>query len=107
MAAEVLLAISTFPDLDNARRIVHALVEAKLVACGNIIPQVESVYRWQGKIETSNEILVFFKLPARGYAAFEAKLKELHSYDVPEIIAVDVARGVPEYLGWAAKLGEL
>jgi len=102
-----LLALSTFPDLGTARGIVRALVEAKLVACANIIPQVESVYRWQSKVETSNEILVLFKLPAAGYAAFEAKLKELHPYEVPEIVAVNLARGLPEYLRWAAKLGEV
>src|SRR3954469_22059553 len=103
MADEVLLAFSTFPDLETARRIVRALVEARLVACGNIIPQVESIYRWQGKIEASNEVLVFFKLPAPGYAAFAAKLKELHPYELPEIIAVNIACGLPEYLRWATE----
>src|SRR3954469_18122337 len=102
MADEVLLALSTFPDLDTARRIVRALVEARLVACGNIIPQVESIYRWRGEIETSNEVVALFKLPAKTYSAFESKLKELHPYEIPEIVALDVARGLPEYLRWAA-----
>jgi periplasmic divalent cation tolerance protein len=106
MADEVLLAFSTFPDLETARRIARALVDAKLVACGNIISQVESVYRWHGNIETSNEILVLFKMPATAYPTFERKLKELHPYEVPEIVAVEVVRGLPEYLRWVAELGE-
>jgi periplasmic divalent cation tolerance protein len=106
MADEVLLALSTFPDLETARRIVRALVEGRLVACGNIVPQVESIYRWQGQLESTNEVLVFFKVPAKAYAAFESKVKELHPYEVPEIIAVDIARGLPEYLRWAAEAGE-
>jgi periplasmic divalent cation tolerance protein len=106
MADQVLLAFSTFPNLETARRIVRALLESRLVACGNIIPQIESVYWWQGKIETSSEVLAFFKLPAEGYAAFEARLKELHPYEVPEIIAIDIGKGLPEYLRWAAKLGQ-
>jgi len=107
MADQVLLAFSTFPDLETARRIVLALLESRLVACGNILPEIESAYRWQGKIETSSEVLAFFKLPAPGYAAFEAKLKELHPYEVPEIMAVEIDKGLPEYLRWAAKLGEI
>ena len=106
MADKVLLAFSTFPDLEAARRIVRVLVEEKLVACANIIPQIESIYHWQGKIESSNEVLVYFKLPATGYATFERKLKELHPYDVPEIIAVEIRQGLPEYLNWAAQLAE-
>ena len=93
MADEVLLAFSTFPDLDTARRIVRALVEARLVACGNIIPQVESIYRWQGKIEASNEVLVFFKPPALGLRSFRTKVKELHPYEVPEIICSRTSPG--------------
>jgi periplasmic divalent cation tolerance protein len=100
MAGQTLLALSTFPDVETARRIVRELVEARLVACGNIIPQIESIYRWEGKIEASGEVLALFKLPAERYPGFEKKLKSLHPYDVPEIIALDVASGLPEYLRW-------
>ena len=103
-AGEALLALSTFPNEETARRIVRELVELKLVACGNIIPRVESIYRWQGKIETSAETLVLFKLQAASYEPFEERLKSLHPYEVPEIIAVDIARGLPEYLRWIADL---
>ena len=105
MVEQVILVLSTFPDADAARKIVRELVEAKLAACGNIIPQIESIYRWQGKIEATGEALALFKLPAESYAEFEKKLKSLHPYDVPEIIAVDLAQGLPDYLRWVAETG--
>jgi periplasmic divalent cation tolerance protein len=103
MAAEALVALSTFPDEETARRIVRELVEARLVACGNILPGVESIYRWEGKVQSGQETLVVFKLPGEKYADFETKLKALHPYDVPEIIAVEVARGGADYLRWIAE----
>ncbi len=101
-AEEALLALSTFPDAETARGIVRQLVEAKLVACGNIIPQVESIYRWKGNLESSQEALAFFKLSSAGYSQFEEKLRSLHPYDVPEIICVNIAKGLPDYLRWMA-----
>src|SRR3712207_2808572 len=103
MAAEVLLGLSTFPDAETAERIGRALVTEKLAACANILPAVRSIYRWQGKIEDGAEVLVFFKLAAAGYAAFEARLKALHPYEVPEIIAVSVTQGLEDYLGWVGE----
>ncbi len=100
MAAEVLLVISTFPDAETAERISRALVTDKLAACANIMPAVRSIYRWQGNIEEAAEIMVFFKTTADGYAALERRVKELHPYDVPEIIALPVSRGLSGYLGW-------
>jgi periplasmic divalent cation tolerance protein len=103
MAAEALLALSTFPDEQTARRIVRELVEARLAACGNILPEVESIYRWQGKVESARETLVIFKLSAEGYGPFQEKLRALHPYDVPEIISFHIAEGSPEYLRWVAQ----
>ena len=100
MAEEVLLALCTFPDAETARRIARELVELRLAACGNVLPQIHSVYRWQGKVETAEESLAIFKLPARSYAEFETKLRSLHPYDVPEIIAFAVDKGLPDYLRW-------
>ncbi len=100
---DALLALSTFPDEETARNIVRQLVEAKLVACGNILPQVESIYRWQGKVESSREALVLFKLSSGKYRLFEEKLRELHPYDVPEILCVEIAQGSPDYLRWMAE----
>jgi periplasmic divalent cation tolerance protein len=100
MADDVLLAISTFPDAETARRIARELVEARLAACGNVLPQVHSVYRWQGKVESNDEALAIFKLSANRYPEFEAKLRSLHPYDVPEIIACPVDQALPDYLRW-------
>lgn len=100
MADEVLLAFSTFPDLDTARRIVRALVEARLVACGNIITEVESIYRWKGEIESGSETLVLFKVSTVRQSMFQEKLRSLHPYEVPEIIFIPVTAGLPDYLRW-------
>jgi periplasmic divalent cation tolerance protein len=103
MADEILLAFCTFPDAETARKIVRALVEDKLAACGNVLPSVHSIYRWQGKIESADEALAIFKLPSNRYAEFEASLRSLHPYDVPEIISCRIDRGLPEYLRWVAE----
>jgi periplasmic divalent cation tolerance protein len=103
MADEVVLAFCTFPDAETARRIARELVELRLAACGNVLPQIHSVYRWQGKIESADEVLTIFKLPASRYAEFEAKLRALHPYDVPEIISCAIDRGLPDYLRWVSE----
>jgi periplasmic divalent cation tolerance protein len=100
---ESLLALSTFPDQEIARTTVRALVEKGLVACGNILPGIESIYRWQGKIESGSEALVLFKLSASNYDAFERELRSLHPYDVPELIAFPIERGSADYLKWIAE----
>ena len=74
----------------------------KLAACGNIIQQVESIYRWEGKVESGSEALAFFKLSSASYSRFEEKLRSLHPYKVPEIICVNIAEGLPDYLRWVA-----
>ena len=103
MADEIVLAFCTFPDAETARRVARELVELRLAACGNVLPQIHSVYRWQGKIESADEALAIFKLPATRYAEFEPKLRSLHPYDVPEIICCAVDRGLPEYLRWVSE----
>ena len=100
MGEEILLAFSTFPDVETARRIARQLVTENFAACANIIPAIESIYRWQGKIEQGNETLVLFKTTAARYPAFQEKLKSLHPYDVPEIIACPIDQALPEYLRW-------
>jgi periplasmic divalent cation tolerance protein len=103
MNEETLLACSTFPDIETARRITRQLVTENFAACANLIPAVESIYRWQDKIENANETLVFFKTTAARYAAFQEQLKSLHPYDVPEIICLSIADGLPEYLRWVSE----
>ena len=103
MAKNILLALSTFPDAETARKISNQLVAEKLAACANILPSVESIYRWKEKIESGSETLVFFKLSEDGQSAFQEKLCSLHPYEVPEIIFVPVSNGLPEYLGWVVE----
>ena len=103
MAEKVLLALSTFPDQETARDISNELVTKKLAACANILPGVESIYRWKEKIESGNETLVLFKLSEDRQSAFQEKLRSLHPYEVPEIIFVPISSGLPEYLRWVTE----
>jgi periplasmic divalent cation tolerance protein len=102
MPEKILLALSTFPDAETARRISNELVAQKFVACANILPSVESIYTWKGKIEKADETLVFFKLSEDRQTAFQEKLRSLHPYDVPEIVLVLISSGLPDYLRWVA-----
>ena len=103
MADRILLALSTFPNAEIARRISNQLVSERFAACANILPSIESIYRWKGKIESANETLVFFKVSDDRQSAFQDKLRSVHPYDVPEIIFVPVASGLPDYLRWVVE----
>ncbi len=103
MAEKILLALSTFPDAEIARRISNQLVSERFAACANILPSVESIYRWNEKIESGNEIFAFFKVSEDRQSAFQEKLRSLHPYDIPEIIFVPVASGLQEYLQWVTE----
>jgi len=103
MAEKTLLALSTFPDTEIARRISNQLVAERFAACANIFPSVESIYRWKEKIESGNETLVLFKVSENRQTPFQDKLRSLHPYDVPEIIFVPIMGGLPEYLQWVAE----
>jgi periplasmic divalent cation tolerance protein len=102
MAEKILLALSTFPDREIAHRVSNQLVSERFAACANILPAIESVYRWKEKIESGSETLVLFKLSEDRQSAFQDKLQLLHPYDIPEIIFVPVASGLPDYLRWVA-----
>ena len=97
---QCVIALSTFPDVETARKISRELVDSALVACANIMPAVESIYYWKEKVEMSAESLVIFKLTAACYSEFESRLCALHPYDVPEVIRLDVAGGSADYLRW-------
>ena len=96
----MLVVFSTFPDEATARSICAALVEEGFVACANILPQVTSIYRWQGELKEEGETLAILKLPAEGFTALEEKLTALHPYEVPEIVAMPVAAVNAGYLAW-------
>lgn len=100
MAEDALLVLSTFGTVDEARKVARTIVEEHLAACGNLIPSVESIYQWKGNVETSAETLVLFKTTTDRYWQLETRIRELHSYETPEIIAVRLHAGLPAYLRW-------
>jgi len=97
---EVLIVFCTFPEVAVARQIGTALVEKQLAACVNLIPALESVYRWQGKVEISTEVLAIFKTTSAAFTAFKRALTAAHPYEVPEIIALEPAAINCAYRAW-------
>lgn len=97
---ELRLVLCTFPDAAAARQIGTVLVEKQLTACVNLIPGVESVFRWQGKVESAAEVLAVFKTSAAVFPDFERELTKLHPYEVPEIIAIEPTAVTENYVGW-------
>ncbi len=95
-----LLVITNAPDRDVAHKIARALIERKLAACVSILAECTSVYRWQGKLETATEVPLLIKTRAAIYDDVEAAIKSLHPYELPEIVAVPIERGLPAYLEW-------
>jgi periplasmic divalent cation tolerance protein len=94
------IVLCTFPDAALARQIGTALVEKQLAACVNLLPAVESIYRWQGQLETTAEVLAIFKTSAAAYPAFARALAELHPYEVPEIVSLEPAAVAETYGSW-------
>ena len=95
------LVIATAPA-DAAKDLARKLVEERLVACVNIVPKVQSIYRWEGKIEDDEEALMLIKTTSKMIAPVSSRLKELHPYDVPEIISLEIKKGEGngDYLAW-------
>ena len=85
---------------EEAARIARELVEQRLAACANIAPRIRSIYRWQGQVHDEQECLIIIKTRTSNFEALQAKVRELHSYEVPEIITFPVAAGLPRYLDW-------
>jgi periplasmic divalent cation tolerance protein len=96
------IVLTTAGSEDEARKIARHLVEQKLAACVNIVPQIESIYRWQDKVESAREWLLVIKTTAEGFAAVRDAIRELHSYDLPECVVIGVEDGSAEYLEWLA-----
>jgi periplasmic divalent cation tolerance protein len=97
---DVRLVFCTFPDAATARQIGTSLVEKQLAACVNLLPGVESVYRWQGQVENAAEVLGVFKTTTAALADFETALCALHPYEVPEMVALEPAAVAAPYLQW-------
>jgi len=94
------VVLSTAGSEDEARKIAHHLVENQIAACVNIVPAIESIYRWQGKVESAREWLLLIKTTAEKFPAVRDAIRQLHSYDLPECIAIEIEGGSAEYLEW-------
>lgn len=100
--AAACLVITNLPDRDSAGRLAHALIEKRLAACVNVLSPCRSVYRWEGKTEDAEEFPMLIKTTLERYAELEAAIRAGHPYELPEIIAVPLAAGLPAYLEWVA-----
>lgn len=97
---QTLLILTNLPDADSAHALATTLVSEHLAACVNVLAPCRSVYRWQGTIESAQEVPLLIKTTAARYADLEAAIRAAHPYELPEIIAVPIAHGLPEYLDW-------
>lgn len=97
-----LLIFCTCPDQTTAERIAETVVRERLAACVNLVPGLTSIYRWEGQIQRDTELLLLVKTRAAVYPLLEARIRELHPYQVPEIIALPIQTGSATYLDWIA-----
>ncbi|WP_372018241.1 divalent-cation tolerance protein CutA [Pseudoxanthomonas sp. 10H] len=96
------LVFCSCPDPETAQRLATALVDARLAACVSVLPAMRSVYRWQGAVEQADEVLLLAKTPGTQLPALVEALRSQHPYELPEIVAVEAAAGLPAYLDWVA-----
>jgi len=102
MQVNALICFCTCPDPDTAERIATALVDERLAACVNQMAGVRSIYRWQGKVEHAEEVLLLIKTMPEHFDRLRDRVRQLHPYELPELLAVESALGLPEYIGWVA-----
>ena len=99
---DALLVFTTLPSADKAAELAKLVVEERLAACANILPAIRSIYRWQGKLQDENEVLLLLKTRAEHLERLKLRILELHPYEVPEVLAVPVEAGYQPYLEWLA-----
>jgi periplasmic divalent cation tolerance protein len=97
------VVLCTFANQEDALRIAGAVIEARLAACVNILPGVQSIYRWKGEVEQAEEVLALMKTSQQGFSALRDRIKQMHAYETPEIIAVPIVEGLAEYLAWVGE----
>lgn len=101
--AQTLLVFTNLPDRNAALELAQALVERRLAACVNVLGGCTSVYRWKGEVERADEVPVLVKTRAARYHELEAAIRELHPYELPEVVAVPIVRGLDDYLEWVVE----
>ncbi|MBR9989294.1 MAG: divalent-cation tolerance protein CutA [Gemmatimonadetes bacterium] len=99
----VVMAIVTAPSHDVAERLVTTIVDERLAACGNILPGVTSIYRWEGTVQRDTEVLILFKTTRAALSRLMTRVEDIHPYDVPEVLAVPVTAGLAAYAGWVVE----
>jgi periplasmic divalent cation tolerance protein len=99
---DALLVITSLPDAESARALAVQLVEQRVAACVNIMSPCHSIFRWEGKVDESEEVPLLIKTSAARYAALEEAIRAYHPYELPEIVAVRIEKGLPAYLAWLA-----
>jgi periplasmic divalent cation tolerance protein len=97
-----LLVLTNLPDHAAAEMLANTLIETRLAACITILAPCRSVYRWQGALESADEVPLLIKTTEARYAALETAIRTLHPYDLPEVIALPITHGLPDYLAWVA-----
>ena len=98
--SEALFVYTTAGSVEEAERIGRALVSERLAACANILPGMRSIYWWQGKVEDANETVLVLKTAAKNLDALTQRVKQLHTYEVPCVVALPIEGGNADYLGW-------
>ncbi len=99
-STDLRVALATAPDAEVAARIAHALVEERLVACANLVANVRSIYRWEGRVEDDSEVMLVLKTRADRIGALGERLRALHPYALPELVVLPVDGGLAAYLDW-------
>lgn len=99
---DTLLVITNLPDAESARALATTLIEQRVAACVNVLAPCQSIYRWEGKLEEAEEVPLLIKTSAARYAALEEAIRAYHPYELPEIVAVRIEKGLPAYLAWVA-----
>ena len=99
---DALLVFTNLPDAESARALATTLVEQRVAACVSVLAPCQSIYRWEGKLEEAEEVTLLIKTSAARYAALEEAIRAYHPYELPEIVAVRVEKGLPDYLAWVA-----
>ena len=98
--SDAIVVLTTLATVEEAVKLVQVLLERRLIACGNILPEVRSIYRWEGKVADEREVIVLLKTKAARVEALELAFGELHPYKVPELLALPVSAGLHKYLEW-------